>query len=732
MTGSESLVRLGEDGPLSYYPWRAFAQECLRAGVLPHWKPYSFAGMPFLASLEPGFFSPWFWLTLALPAGLGLLWGMLANLCLGAVGMYFLLLHYTRSVPAAMFAGLAFVLGTFFTARVGFGHFPVIEAVVGMPWLLLVTEKALVEPRSLRWPVLLGALYGVNLLAGFPEISFMVSVVFTLRWLLGLRVAPVALTLRYGIVVLISLGLSAIQLFPALTVLERTSRIALPLSFVREQSVPPLALPMLVIPDLLGSAAAHNALLKGPSAEMPGYVGVLTLQFALVALLLARQQRTWLFGALALGGILLAMGTFNPLYPFLSKLPILNLIARPMRWMFLVAFSLPTLGGLGLAALLDAEKNDLAKLRPYFVGILLLGFVVLVIAVVGQRWLMDWGQAQVYARYPEHPERQLAKLQGMLAGQRLGLALFVVWSGLALVFLFLRSPRRGYLPLVVLFLDLWLSNAKYLSLPRPISPLPIEAFHAILPVDATDYRFLPLGETKVWPEAGIFSHRNSAVGYDSLTSQEFVRFLAVAFGKAPTDIDPLSPTTKSKDWPLTKTGLLDRLGVRYVISESPIPFTQLSPQLYRRDTALPLASIATTWVVEASSTKALELLKTLPTGPVIISQPLEQNVTTHLAMLTTKRPDPNTIEIKTNAASGLLVIHEAYYKGWLATIDGKPVPILGADYLFMGVLVPPRAQDVSLTYHTPNFREGSYVTGITGAGLLIFLVVSVAKRRKFR
>jgi uncharacterized membrane protein YfhO len=101
-------------------------------------------------------------------------------------------------------------------------------------------------------------------------------------------------------------------------------------------------------------------------------------------------------------------------------------------------------------------------------------------------------------------------------------------------------------------------------------------------------------------------------------------------------------------------------------------------------------------------------------------------------MVATTRPDPNTIEITLNGASGLLVIHEAYYKGWEATIDRRLTPVMISDYLFMGVLVPPGTQKVRLTYHAPYFREGSSATGITGAGLLIFLVVSVAKRRKFR
>ncbi|WP_395092912.1 YfhO family protein [Armatimonas sp.] len=737
----ERQVRLGEDIALFYYPWRVFAQESLNAGVWPLWKPYSFAGIPFLASLEAGLFYPAFWLAIFLPVGCGLVWDQLLHLCLGALGMYFLLLHYTRSVPAALFSGLAFPLGTFFATRVAFGHVPVIEAAVGLPWFLLLTEKVLAEPKGWRWPVLLGSAYGMNLLVGFPEISFMAGAVFTLRWLTALRTQPVALALalRYGVVVLVSLGVSAVQLAPALTVLERSARTALPMRFVREQSLPPLALPTLAVPALLGSAATHNALLKGPSVEMPGYVGVLTLHFALAALILARRRRTGFFVGLLLGGLLLAMGPYNPLYSLLARLPGLSFIARPVRWMFLVAFTLPVLGGLGLAAILEsttsATRRRLQQVRLLSVAVVALGLGALLATLGGRSKLTALGQARILASYPENPERQLTKLAGLLTGQRQGIGLFVVFSAVALGFLWgrRRHPALAYLPSVVLYLDLGLANAPSLGLPKALLAPPVDTFQSDLPEDARAFRFLPLEDSKIWPESGALTKQYSAVGYDSLTSKELFAYLAAALGKPAADLDPLSPTTTAADWPQTRNGLLDRLGVRYVASKEELPLPRVAPGLYLRDSALPLARVVHTVLVEQNKEYALERLKTLAPAAALIEQKVLVSPTTAPEICKTQRPTPSSIRTETTlTAPGLLVVHEAYYDGWEARIDGKPSPVLRADYLFMGVPLEAGRHTIELTYQAPYSAMGRRITALTTGGLVIFFVLGLTKRRKIR
>ena len=50
---------------------------------------------------------------------------------------------------------------------------------------------------------------------------------------------------------------------------------------------------------------------------------------------------------------------------------------------------------------------------------------------------------------------------------------------------------------------------------------------------------------------------------------------------------------------------------------------------------------------------------------------------------------PARIEIDVDSElGGVLALHETWYPGWIAEIDGRRVPILRADVLFRGVEVP--------------------------------------------
>jgi uncharacterized membrane protein YfhO len=50
---------------------------------------------------------------------------------------------------------------------------------------------------------------------------------------------------------------------------------------------------------------------------------------------------------------------------------------------------------------------------------------------------------------------------------------------------------------------------------------------------------------------------------------------------------------------------------------------------------------------------------------------------------------PDRIEIETDSnLGGMLALHDTYYPGWIAEIDGVRVPILRADVLFRGLEVP--------------------------------------------
>ncbi|MFO7681622.1 MAG: hypothetical protein R6X34_16380, partial [Chloroflexota bacterium] len=86
--------------------------------------------------------------------------------------------------------------------------------------------------------------------------------------------------------------------------------------------------------------------------------------------------------------------------------------------------------------------------------------------------------------------------------------------------------------------------------------------------------------------------------------------------------------------------------------------------------------------------------------------------------------EPERVVIRTeNAADGLLLLADAHYPGWQASIDGEPVPIETADVLFRAVFVPAGEHEVVFMFKSGGYENGRYVSL---AGLTLFLIASIA------
>ena len=67
------------------------------------------------------------------------------------------------------------------------------------------------------------------------------------------------------------------------------------------------------------------------------------------------------------------------------------------------------------------------------------------------------------------------------------------------------------------------------------------------------------------------------------------------------------------------------------------------------------------------------------------------------------------IETQTSAPA-ILVLNDANYPGWRAFVNGQPAPILTADYLFRGVIVPSGHARVEFVYAPTSFRLGAAIS----------------------
>jgi hypothetical protein len=79
----------------------------------------------------------------------------------------------------------------------------------------------------------------------------------------------------------------------------------------------------------------------------------------------------------------------------------------------------------------------------------------------------------------------------------------------------------------------------------------------------------------------------------------------------------------------------------------------------------------------------------------------------------------------------LLVIQDAWWPGWRASIDGLRAEILAADFLVRAVRWPPGRHRLEMTYNPPEIRFGLAVAAL-GVVLLVLLAVLEARRVRQR
>jgi hypothetical protein len=89
----------------------------------------------------------------------------------------------------------------------------------------------------------------------------------------------------------------------------------------------------------------------------------------------------------------------------------------------------------------------------------------------------------------------------------------------------------------------------------------------------------------------------------------------------------------------------------------------------------------------------------------------------HAAAITAYQPEHVQIEAETDAPA-LLMLNDTDYPGWQATVNGTRVPIMQADYLFRGVMVPAGKSTVEFDYEPRSFRLGAEISAVSLFGVI--------------
>jgi hypothetical protein len=375
-----------------FYPYRDFASSALRSGHLPLWNPYLFMGAPFLANSQAAVLYPLHWPFLWLSAPKQVAWSIVLHIWLSGAGTYLFARYAVQLRPLpAWIAGVIFALGGFLGAQVE--HLNQLNASVWIPWLLLCLEGSVSRGRW-RWVSLLlgGGVVALTFLAGHTQAAYVVLVgaavlVFVQSTTGAKRLGDLANLGRYqragALAAMIAMGavLSAGQLVPTIELSQLS---------VRSGGLPYReAASFSLRPSLIFKAFLPPLLWEPPFSEFVTYIGLVGLALAGTGAwyslrpknkepVLDEAHSRWrLYGrtalALALLGVFLAFGAYNPLYYLLYRLvPGFDLFRVPARWLMLYAFGMAVLGGIG--------ANKLLKTRRWMVAVSILLVVELFVA----------------------------------------------------------------------------------------------------------------------------------------------------------------------------------------------------------------------------------------------------------------------------------------------------------------------------------------------------------------
>ncbi len=740
------------------YPNYHFAAEQLQRGIIPLWNPHLYSGTPFAADIQSGLFYPinllLFWLVPELTYE-WLEYVAIFHFWLAGTTMY-LCLRLLRPTPprqngrsiapiAALAGALAFEFSDLFIVH--FGNLNMIAVAAWLPLIFLLFHHSLTR-SSYGLAAASGAVLAIATLAGHIQITLFILLTLGLYtlWELGYRwqvtgyrwqmaggrwqmaggrwqvsrftfhvlrftfhvsrfiFSNLHLLLSLLITLLVTVGLSALLLLPAYEMSQYTPRAELPYEEAARYSLHPVQLVGLLIPNYFGR---DPALHWGPWERVEtGYIGIITLMLGLIGAFLYPGRIRGFFIGLGLIALLLAMGGYTLLHGWLyATMPGFDQLRAPARFILLLDFSLAVLAAFGLNQLIQPLDQRARTILPKLLRPLTWGLGGLIVVAAP---LSYYAMLVTQDRNPAIFQRA--------SGAASGVATFAFFTIAALVILhlvnsqWLREKKAGVAVTVLIMLDLFTLGANVdVGHHNPVTGFDHPEALAFLQADTGLYRTEVT--TDVWhtwqPNTALLHGLYDAWGlYNPLTLADTTLYWSGA--------------------PPRSSGRYNFLGIKYIIAGkagapadgniAPVFDGDPGINIYLNQDALGRVLFAGQAMVVPTHEAAWQAIRADdfdPATTVILEggRPLDTRPTSTLAIVEYDL-HAITITVETDQP-GYLVLPDAYYPGWQATVDGQPEPIRRANYAFRAVYVPAGQHTVRFVFAPLIWQVGLSVSGLT-------------------
>ncbi len=758
-----------------FLPPRAWWVDMIKGFQLPFWNPYFYCGQPFFATLQPGVLYPLNLLLILLPFDLGFNLIIVLHFFLSGVFTYFFIKTLKGSDIGALIGALTFMLSGYLLSV--HNLLPHLLSVVWLPLILLCYHNYLIK-GSLRALLFTSVCLAMMFLGGGVEILYGTFIlIFILLFFpdpFGIGIMPPPLKKRlfsFGLVVLLFLLLSAVQLLPFLELAFKSIRSGgLSYQEAITWSLDFEDLLQFFIPDPYGYGFSTEKYWGNQSWLKTIYLGI--IPFALSIFFIVEKRRKALpFLLIVLISLILSFGGNTPIYKFLyNYVPFLSSIRYPVKFLFIFIFLISIMAGIGFDGLcsqiIDRNRETKRIIRSFLV------FSVLAAVVWGilnfyDISIREFLQTKGFAP-PDYndPFINLHNIKRFL--------LFSLLFGPVLVFGWRYPKRRTLFSLALLSLltlDLFFANKGYYH------KYDAKTFHepsesmSFLKNDTSLFRIFtsPKTEKETMKYSDIFSDQikvskekimpglNMEHRLYSIVGAEVIRL-----GNYDKIISLLASSPKPDS-----TNLLSLLNVKYLISKFEIDSKEFelaeiigdkddpesSLRIYRNLHVLPRAFLVEKYKVVNSEKEYRETLGNKDFDPrelvlldedapyslstlnavdlmtVPLNSPFEgglrparnalaceagggmlfQLVEKESVIITDYKP--NRIELSVSLKKPkMLFMSETYYPGWKVYIDGNEGTIYRANYAFRAVPLEPGEHKVVFLYRPLSVILGGVIT----------------------
>jgi len=740
-----------------FYPIKFSIAEAVKAGSLPLWDRHMATGFPVMAGLQSAVFYPPSIAFYLLPFSSAIQFTFVFHYFIAASGGYCLFRSWEYPIHIALIGAILFAFGgTTVSLTNLLNHF---QSAVWLPWAIYFWEHAV---KSKRWKefAIFAMVSLCQLLAGSPEI-FVLSIGLIVLDTVRLQrdqpshgfFRPMAMLLGSGCIIV---GLGMVQLLPTAELISQSRRDQpIPASEALGWSLRPSNLLGLLLPTLEAdsslSVGVRLLLAQGVPFLLSPYMGVIAL-FGLSCWFRSARSKERIAVLLLMGGsLLMAFGSYTPVYPFLYEwVPLLRVMRFPEKYYFLT-FGLLIFSVVRGLRQMDDEDNS--HWQWIMAAVILAAWLIVYVTFrVQPQWLADLLQPlNPHQAVPSTNPKTIAAILVILEKQ---VAIALVLASLFCLnrFAIIRKPLLQVLLVLAVFFDLSSANKPlhFLREATIMENTPRIMEHP--PADLSRLFYYPAGDNlhpsyvrvagspdykkatelslnNLLPNAGMLYGFEYFQDIDALGRRSYTDFLNI--------INSLPADRRGK--------ILRAINVKYVVSFHPLEikgldllreFPEHYSKLYRVAAAVPRTYVVGRAIYDRDPKSTLHRLSTDEFNAqqeVIVDSPTRLKSTSDFqgnAAIRIYRNNQVQIDARLSEP-GILVLTDAFYPGWKARVDGKEQKIMRANYLFRAVALPAGNHKVEFIYDPESFTVGLMISLCT-AGLLVAVPLVGRFRRRFR